>query len=120
MQYAAEDICNDLRNYRRLQAAINVMQMQVPKLPPLQAEKKRIQIRNLEERCALVKSWLGLLSDDEALIVEQHLIAGIDMARLEQMYRERWGEFGKSERTLRRYQKKAIEKIICFMNESKN
>ncbi len=56
-----------------------------------------------------------LLSDDERFVVEQHLIAGIDIPRIVVMYEERWGkEFAKTERTIKGYQKQALLKIEAF------
>lgn len=117
MKMNAEQIRGYLREYRQLQAEMKKLDAQARSLTPQQAEKKREQLKQLADRCQIVDSWLQLLSDDEAFIVEQHLIAGIDMVRLEQVYREKWGELGKSERTLRRYQKRAVEKIVRFMDD---
>ena len=117
MKMNSEEVRNYPRGYRQLQAEIKKLDVHARSLMPKQAEQKRDQLKQLTDRCQIIDSWLQLLSDDEAFIVEQHLIAGVDMVRLEQVYREKWGELGKSERTLRRYQKRAIEKIIHFMND---
>lgn len=52
-----------------------------------------------------------MLSEDEAYVIRRHLIDKVDMKRVEVEYAKRWAEFGKCERTLRRYQKTAIERI---------
>ena len=74
----------------------------------------------LESQLACVESWLKLLSDDEAFVIQRHLIDGIDIPRIVVAYRERWGEeFAKTERTIKTYQKRALQKIEQF-EERKN
>lgn len=52
------------------------------------------------------------------LVVENHLMAGIDIPRIVVLYQERWGmEFAKSERTIKGYQKHALQKIVAFKKQ---
>ena len=59
--------------------------------------------------------WLVLLSEDESFVIKRHYFDGIDIPRIAVEYKQRWGEeFGKTERTIKKYQKKALEKIEQF------
>lgn len=75
------------------------------------------QLVQLCEKNDIVRSWLSLLSEDEAYVVQRHLIDGITWPRVWIEFCERWKEYGKCERTLMRYQNNAIQKIMYFMNE---
>ena len=62
-----------------------------------------------------IQIWMTLLSEDEAFVTRRHLIEGIDIPRIVVEYGERWGnEFAKTERTIKSYQRRAIQKIECF------
>ena len=78
-------------------------------LSRLQDRRYNMTTKQLDE------SWLKLLSDDEAFVIQRHLIDGIDIPRIVVAYRERWGdEFAKTERTIKTYQKRALQKIEQF------
>lgn len=56
-----------------------------------------------------------VLTEDEAYVIERHLIDGVDIPRVAAEYQKRWGEeYAKTERTLKSYQRRAIEKIAKF------
>lgn len=75
----------------------------------------RERLQYLSQRLSCVALWIELLSDDEAFVVEQHYVNGYDIPRIVEMYRAKWGtEYGKTERTIRSYQKRALEKIAAF------
>jgi hypothetical protein len=82
-------------------------------MPVWQLEKLWV----LSEQSAMIDSWLEMLSEDEAYVVRRHLIDGIDWPRIADEYDKRWGEYTKTQRTLMRYQKSALEKIQSFMEE---
>ena len=64
---------------------------------------------------------MDLLTEDESFVIRRHLFDGIDIPRIAIEYRERWGEeFGKTDRTIKTYQKKALQKIAAFENMKKN
>lgn len=68
-----------------------------------------------------INSWLTLLSEDERYVIQRHLIDGIDIPRIAIEYRERWGdEYAKTERTIKSYQKKALQKIERFEQAKKD
>lgn len=74
----------------------------------------------LEHQIALIDGWLLLLNEDEAYVVKRHLIDGIDWPRVAMEYKGIWGEdYAKTERTLKTYQKRAMEKILRFAQEQK-
>ena len=82
-------------------------------LQPTEEAEKRATF--LKRQLRRIEAWMMLLSDDERFVVEQHLIAGIDIPRIVVMYEERWGnEFAKTERTIKGYQKQALLKIEAF------
>lgn len=69
----------------------------------------------LEKQLHTIEVWMGLLTEDEAFVIRRHLLDGIDIPRIAIEYRERWGEeFGKTERTIKTYQRRALRKIEGF------
>lgn len=83
--------------------------------------KQNERLAFLEKQLRRVSMWMGLLSEDEAFVVKRHLFDGIDIPRITIEYRERWGdEYGKTDRTIKAYQKKALQKIESFEDMTKN
>lgn len=83
-------------------------------------EKAQNRKSELELIIATISTWLTLLSDDEAFVIQRHLIDGLDIPRIAVEYEERWGrDFAKSERTIKTYQKRALLKIIAFEKQKK-
>lgn len=75
--------------------------------------------RNLEMLLKRIDLWLALLSEDEVFVITRHLIDRIDVPRIVLEYERKWGgEFGKTERTIKMYQSRALKKIAEF--ESKH
>ncbi len=69
----------------------------------------------LEKQLHNIEVWMELLTEDEAFVVRRHLFDGIDIPRIAIEYRERWGEeYGKTERTIKTYQRRALQKIAGF------
>lgn len=57
-----------------------------------------------------ISVWMDLLTEDEAFVIKRHLFDGVDIPRITIEYRERWGdEFGKTDRTIKAYQRKALQ-----------
>ena len=78
------------------------------------------RMSSLDKQIALIDGWLLLLNEDEAYVVKRHLIDGIDWPRIAMEYKGIWGEdYAKSERTLKTYQKRAMEKILRFARGQK-
>lgn len=71
----------------------------------------------LRRQLSLIASWMKLLSEDEAFVTQRHMIDGIDIPRIVAEYEVRWGrEFAKSERTIKTYQQRAINRILHLPN----
>ncbi len=94
---------------RRLEAKKRRCGCDMPK-----SEEDRLNL--LAERCEMVEEWLDMLPDDKAFVIRRHLIDEVDFKRIEIEHLERWHEYGKSARTLRRYQKIALERIVNYSN----
>ena len=75
----------------------------------------------LKLRLSIIKSWLGLLNEDERFVIEKHLIQELEWPRIAYEFSQRWGEqFIRSERALVSYQTSAIKKIVAFLEYKKD
>lgn len=73
------------------------------------------RVNVIDNQLANIKSWLTLLSEDERYVIQRHLIDGIDIPRVATEYREHWGdEYAKTDRTIKSYQRRALQKIVRF------
>lgn len=78
-------------------------------------EKQLERLQYLEHALQCIDSWITLLSEDEAYIIKRHYFDGIDLPRITTEFCDRWGvEHGRDERTLKRYQSRALRKIVQF------
>ncbi len=65
-----------------------------------------------------VEGWLQLLPTEERFLVETHLIKGLDWAKTIVEHEKMWGVMnGRSERTLKRIQSKAVDRIVACLNQ---
>lgn len=97
-----KEILEELRNYRKNHALQTI----------------RIHDEVAKQHCTQVQAWLCLLPRDERLIVQKHVIDGLDWTRTASEVDKIWGyENGRSERTLKRKQASAINRIYDFMNQ---
>ena len=72
-------------------------------------------LKILRERIESIDSWFGLLSAKELFVVQKHLIEKYDWPQVIIEFRNRWGsESERTDRTLQRYQKRALRKIAMF------
>ena len=77
--------------------------------------KQQENLEYLDTQLACIETWLTLLTEDESFVIKRHLVDGVDIPRVTVEFRERWGdEFAKTERTIKTYQRRALEKIIRF------
>lgn len=98
-----QDVLHELRDYRKNHAILTI----------------RAEDENALQRCNQVKAWLRLLPKDERLIVQKHIIEGLDWTRTSAEFDRIWGyENGRSERTMKRKQAVAIRRIREFMNNN--
>lgn len=77
--------------------------------------KQQEKLAYLDAQLACIEIWLTLLTEDESFVIQRHLVDGVDIPRVTVEFRERWGdEFAKTERTIKTYQRRALEKIKRF------
>lgn len=109
------EIRDTLTGYRHYLAELRLLEADTAeRSQPLSPETEN-RSAFLKQQVKRVNAWMTLLSDDERFVVENHLMAGIDIPRIVVLYQERWGmEFAKSERTIKGYQKHALQKIAAF------
>lgn len=63
-------------------------------------------------------SWLDFLSREERFIVERHLMRGLNWGMVSLAFEAKWGpEQLRHERTLKRYQAEALQKICGQINK---
>lgn len=97
-----QEIINDLKCYRR-DLALLTMKYDTP-----EAALRRDR----------VKAWMQLLPSDEKMVIQKHLIEGLDWNQTGVEMDKIWGyENGRCERTLRRKQMTAVKRIQSFMAE---
>lgn len=109
------DIRDTLMSHRRYMAERHVLETDYAEASHSHTADEEERLAFLNRQIKRVDAWLMLLSDDERFVVENHLIAGVDIPRIVVLYQERWGnEFAKSERTIKSYQKLALRKIASF------
>lgn len=71
----------------------------------------------LDTKLTVIMCWFKLLNEDEHFVVLEHLVNGLDWKRVVKKYCDKWGELGKSESTLKRFEVNALQKIIAFSKE---
>lgn len=77
--------------------------------------KQQEKLAYLDAQLACIETWLTLLTEDESFVTQRHLVDGVDIPRVTVEFRERWGDdFAKTERTIKTYQRRALEKIMRF------
>jgi hypothetical protein len=77
------------------------------------------KLRDTEDQLSRISNWLQILTEDEAFVVQRHLVDGIDLPRVTREYEERWGkDLSKSNRTMKSYQRRALQKIMRFEKEN--
>lgn len=65
-----------------------------------------------------ITAWLELLPKEERFIVQTHLVDGLDWTRTIVEYEREWGfANGRSERTLKRIQARALKRITDCLNQ---
>jgi hypothetical protein len=70
----------------------------------------------LRRKLAVIEAWLRLLSDEEWFVVTKHLVDQLTWAMVLWEYEKRWGsDQARDERTLKRAQARALQKIeLCI------
>lgn len=118
--WSTNDVLEILRNYRRTHAKIEILE------GALRQQDISLTAQTIiTQACSQfslyrshVESWLKLLPREERFLIQTHLIDGLDWAKTIAEYEKEWGVInGRSERTLKRIQAKAIKRIVECMNE---
>lgn len=109
-----EIIKNILRSKRDLEAKSRVLHSHLDDAR-YSSSKLEEDIHRVDEQLFRIETWLMLLSEDEAHVITRHLIDGVDLPRVTLEYKDRWGEdYSKTDRTIKSYQRKALQKIARF------
>lgn len=118
------DVINDLRNHRQVCAEITMIEKVLHKMQndsPHMRYNRAVLERHSDElllKKETVESWLQLLTTEELFLVRTHLIQGLDWAKTIVEHERMWGIMnGRSERTLKRIQSKAVDRIVACMNQ---
>lgn len=110
------DVINDLRNHRQVCAEITMIENVLHKMQndsPHMRYNRAVLERHSDElllKKETVESWLQLLTTEELFLVRTHLIQGLDWAKT-------IVEHERTERTLKRIQSKAVDRIVACMNQ---
>lgn len=118
--WSTNDVLEIFRNYRQTYAKIEILKGTLR-----QQEISLTAQTIITQTCSQlslyhsqVESWLKLLPREERFLIQTHLIDGLDWAKTITEYEKEWGVInGRSERTLKRIQAKAIKRIVECMNE---
>lgn len=88
---------------------------QPPTVLSVQEAQEALDATNADIK--MVELWLTMLNPEERFIIETHTIGGLDWARTIIEHEMKWGkEQGRSDRTLKRIQAKAINKLCETTN----
>ena len=115
------DVIAMLRDHRQISAKITIIQNTLL----YQKDSSTVTIcmllgqqEDLIVKRDIVDAWLQLLPIEERFLVQTHLIDGLDWAKTIVEHEKMWGVMnGRSERTLKRIQAKAVERIVACLNQ---
>ena len=115
------DVIAMLRNHRQISAKITIIQNTLL----YQKDSSTVTIcmllgqqEDLIVKRDIVDAWLQLLPIEERFLVQTHLIDGLDWAKTIVEHEKMWGVMnGRSERTLKRIQAKAIDRIVACLSQ---
>ena len=97
-----------IKSYRHIES--DIMALRVLCTHETTLEKKILQKH-------IISSWLRSLNDCERWVIEAHLVSGLTWSLVVIKFENKWGrEQARDERTLKRIQSKAIEKIQRNVN----
>jgi len=71
-------------------------------------------VRILQQKVAVIEAWLLMLTEEERFVVIKHLADQLSWPLILVEYQHRWGaEQARHERTLKRFQAQALEKVAA-------
>lgn len=114
---SVESILNEIQQHKQNCAAQALLEARFRRDGDAISSHLVDRLSMLKEKNTIVENWLFLLSEDEEYVVRRHLIDGMTWSRIETEYAEHWKEFAKTQRTLMRYYRRALEKIQRFIRE---
>ena len=110
--YKRDDIEELLRTYNVNKARLKLIN------DVLNSDQHGHELLSLQRNIDIVDSMLMMLSKEEQFIIQTHVIDGLDWPRTLVEHDNLWGsELGRSERTLKRKQQKAIDKMLNLIND---
>lgn len=78
-------------------------------------DERMKSLKVLEMKITVINHWLSLLNDVERFVVQRHLINQLGWVEVTVEFNSRWGgQMDKSEHTLKKYQEKALKRIVDF------
>ena len=108
-----EHVRKILRQYRKIKSLAGTYSA-LNNLDP-----KGVFSNKLQQKIDVIDSWVVLLSEEDRFVIEKHIFEQIAMPMVVVEYEARFGiQDGKCDRTLKRYQKRAINKIARFIESS--
>ena len=110
-------IQQEIRQYKKNCVAQRQLEIQLFQDSSLEKTALTQRLFELKVRTQRVRSWMLVLNEDEEFVIRRHLIDEVSWPRLEAEHIEKWKEYGKNRRTLMRYQKNALMKILRFIRE---
>lgn len=97
---------------RQLNAQLTFLNILCKWKPDSLTPQRVAYLKRIEILVESIKGLMLLVSEDEAFVLDRHLVNGIDWSRVTVEYGKKWGlEYGKSERTIICYQHNALNKI---------
>jgi hypothetical protein len=109
------DIKNLIRKKRDIEAENRFLRGKLKDEGFVPDKAFNFRVHYTEEQIARIENWLHILTEDEVNVITRHLIDGIDLPRIALEYKERWGDdYAKTERTIKSYQRRALQKIARF------
>ena len=115
--YTTAAIRQEIRSYKKICAIQRKLEADLLASKNLSFPQKE-QLKQCKEEKQMIENWLSLLNDDELFVIQRHLIDEVIWSQLEEEYASRTVSFPKVCRTLMRYQNKALEKILHFINDA--
>lgn len=98
--------------YRELKATYDVHTSMYP-------NDQSEAIQTLRRKITIIESWLHILTEEERFTVTQHILVDLPWPLVVVEYEMRWGpKEAKAERTLKRFQKTAIDRIVRFIQRN--
>ena len=122
--WSTDEVMERLRSHRETCATLEIVKamLQYPlhNLPCAQCQRWMLEQQHIEllKQKESIDAWLHLLPKEERFLIQTHLIDDLDWAKTIAEYEKTWGVMnGRSERTLKRIQSKAIEHLTTCLNQ---